>query len=50
MDTSHSLLKTVGIPWDVPIDEKATELQVYTLAGCIRTDENLYIRSHEQRL
>ena len=32
MDTAHPLLKTIGVPWDVPVDQIATELEVNALA------------------
>ncbi len=37
MDPAHPLLQAVGVPWDVPVDQVATELEVNALArgiGC----------------
>ena len=50
MDTSHTLFQSVWIPWNVPVDKQATELEIDTLASRICTDENLHIGRHKAAL
>ena len=43
VDTAHTLLKTVGIPRQIPVDHDAAELKVDSLAGRIGCDHELCI-------
>ena len=45
IDASISLLHTVGIPWNLVVDEKRTViLEVETFTGRIRCEENAHVR------
>jgi hypothetical protein len=41
MDSSHSLLKPIGIPWDVIVEQDVTALEVDAFPGCFGRDKYL---------
>ena len=47
VDTSHTLLQSVGVPGNVPVDEQATELEVDAFTCCVRGNQNLGLIPHK---
>ena len=50
VDTSHTLLQAIRIPWDIPIDQQSAELKIDTFTCGIGTYQNLRLVGHEVTL
>ena len=47
MNTSHTLLQSVGVPGNVPVDEQATELKVDAFTCGVRGNQDLSLIPHK---
>ena len=47
VDTSHALLKAVGVPGNVPVDKQAAELEVDAFTCGVRGNQDLGLIPHK---